>query len=90
VEQEREKLIAELQDALSQVRTLRGLVPICASCKKVRDDEGFWHQVEVYVREHSLVEFSHAICPECMHELYPEYSRDSGPDHTILQSALDG
>ena len=79
VEQEREKLIAELQDALSQVQTLRGLVPICASCKKIRDDEGFWHQVEVYVRDRSLAEFSHAICPECMQELYPEYSRDGDP-----------
>jgi hypothetical protein len=74
VEQEREKLIAELQDALSQVQTLRGLVPICASCKKIRDDDGFWHQVEVYVRDHSLAEFSHAICPQCMQDLYPEYS----------------
>jgi PAS domain S-box-containing protein len=79
VEQEREKLIAELQDALDQVQTLRGLVPICASCKKIRDDHGFWHQVEVYVRDHSLAEFSHSICPDCMEKLYPGYELGDDP-----------
>ncbi len=67
-------MIARLQDALAKVRTLKGLLPICASCKKVRDDKGYWHQVEVYIRDRSEAEFSHGICPECeqrYYELYP-------------------
>ena len=65
--------IEELQQALAEIKTLRGIVPICASCKKIRDDAGFWQQVEVYVRDHSEAEFSHGICPECMKKLYPEF-----------------
>jgi GAF domain-containing protein len=65
------RLVHELREALAQVKTLRGLLPICANCKKVRDDQGYWHSVEVYVRDHSEAEFSHAICPECMKKLYP-------------------
>ena len=65
---------AALQDALDHVRTLRGLLPICASCKKIRDDQGYWHQVEVYVGAHTDAEFSHGICPDCLRKLYPEYS----------------
>jgi len=65
--------IGELQRALAEIKTLRGIVPICASCKKIRDDAGFWQQVEVYVRDHSEAEFSHGICPECMKKLYPEF-----------------
>jgi PAS domain S-box-containing protein len=64
-EQEREHLIGELQAALSQVKALHGLLPICASCKKIRDDRGYWTQVEVYVMAHSQAEFTHGICPEC-------------------------
>ena len=70
-ETEREKLIAELQAALVQVRRLSGLLPICASCKKIRDDTGYWQQVEVYIRDHAEVEFSHGICPDCREKLYP-------------------
>ena len=70
-DEERERLITELQGALAKVKTLHGLIPICASCKNIRDDEGYWHQVETYVRDHSLAEFSHGICPDCMHKLYP-------------------
>ena len=73
VEEERAKLIGELQDALAKVKTLRGLIPICASCKKVRDDEGYWHQVETYIHEHSEAEFTHGLCPECAKKLYPEF-----------------
>jgi PAS domain S-box-containing protein len=73
VEEERAKLISELQDALAKVKTLRGLIPICASCKKVRDDEGYWHQVETYIHEHSEAEFTHGLCPECAKKLYPEF-----------------
>jgi len=72
-EKEREKLIQELQKALSEVRKLRGMLPICASCKKIRDDQGYWNQVEAYLTRHSDVQFSHSICPECARKLYPEY-----------------
>lgn len=75
-EAEREKLIAELQEALSQVKQLSGLLPICASCKKIRNDQGYWEDVEVYVRDHSEAQFSHSICPECMKKLYPEFVED--------------
>jgi PleD family two-component response regulator len=63
----------QLQEALANVKTLKGLLPICANCKKIRDDEGYWQQVEVYVRDHSEAEFSHGICPDCIKKLYPEY-----------------
>ena len=62
----------QLQEALDNIKTLKGFIPICANCKKIRDDEGFWEQVEVYVRDHTEAEFSHGICPDCMQELYPE------------------
>jgi CheY-like chemotaxis protein len=71
-EAERERLIGELQAALAKIKTLRGLLPICASCKNIRDDQGYWTQVEVYVRKHSEAEFSHSICPDCAVKLYPE------------------
>jgi len=72
VEQEREKLIRELQEALVKVKTLSGLVPICASCKKIRDDKGYWNQIESYIEKHSTAEFTHSICPECARKLYPQ------------------
>ncbi len=73
---EREKLIEELQAALQQVKTLKGLLPICANCKKIRDDQGYWNQVEVYIGKNTDAEFSHSICPECMAELYPDLMDD--------------
>ena len=73
-ETEREKLIGELRDALSRVRLLSGFLPICARCKKIRDDRGYWQQIEAYIRDHSEAEFSHSICPDCVNELYPELS----------------
>ena len=81
-EEEREKLIQELQDALAKVKTLSGLLPICSSCKKIRDDKGYWNQIEAYIRDHSEADFSHSICPECAKELYPELHerRRSGID----------
>ncbi|MBN1568361.1 MAG: GAF domain-containing protein [Acidobacteria bacterium] len=72
-EEEREKLIAELREALSNVRILSGLLPICSSCKKIRDDKGYWNQIEAYIKEHSDVDFSHGICPECAKHFYPEF-----------------
>jgi len=62
----------ELQTALSQIKTLKGLVPICANCKKIRDDDGFWQEVEHYVAARTEADFSHGICPNCMEDLYPE------------------
>ena len=72
LEKEREKLIAELQQALSEIKTLRGFLPICANCKKIRDDEGYWQQIEKYIQDRSDAQFSHSICPECAKKLYPE------------------
>jgi PAS domain-containing protein len=72
LEAEREALIVTLQTTLAQVKTLRGLLPICANCKKIRDDDGYWQDVAVYVRDHTEAEFSHSICPDCLVELYPE------------------
>jgi hypothetical protein len=71
IEAEKERLIQKLQEALDKIKTLRGLIPICASCKNIRDDKGFWHHVESYVRDHSEAQFSHGICPTCMKKLYP-------------------
>ena len=71
-EQERENLIHKLQDALGDVKTLSGLLPICASCKKIRDDKGYWNQIESYIRSHSEAEFSHCIFPVCAKKLYPD------------------
>lgn len=71
-EVEREKLIRELQEALTSVKQLSGMLPICASCKKIRDDKGYWTQIEAYIRDHSEAEFSHSLCPECMKRLYPD------------------
>jgi len=70
-EQEREKLIADLQAALAKIKTLSGLLPICASCKRIRDDKGYWNQIESYIHEHSEADFSHSICPDCAKQLYP-------------------
>ncbi len=72
-DQAREKLIQELEEALTKVKTLNGLLPICCSCKKIRDDDGYWNQIETYMTEHSEIEFSHSICPDCAQKLYPEY-----------------
>jgi AmiR/NasT family two-component response regulator len=62
----------ELQEALKKVKTLSGLLPICSSCKKIRNDQGYWQQVEIYIAEHSDAEFSHGLCPNCLQELYPD------------------
>ena len=64
---------AELKKALSEVKNLSGLLPICASCKKIRDDKGYWNQIEEYIRDHSEAEFTHSICNECADKLYPDF-----------------
>jgi hypothetical protein len=71
--EEREKLVSELQAALSKVKQLSGLLPICASCKKIRDDQGYWNQIEEYIRNHSEADFSHGLCPSCIERLYPDF-----------------
>ncbi len=74
-EQEREKLIEDLQEALADIKKLSGLVPICASCKKIRDDNGYWNQLEEYIQNHSEAKFTHGICPDCAKRLYPNMLR---------------
>ena len=66
--------IEALQEALEHIRTLQGILPICSFCKKIRDDQGYWRQVEVYVRDHSDADFSHGICPDCMKRHYPDFA----------------
>ena len=78
---------AELEHALATVRKLSGLLPICASCKKVRDDHGYWQQIELYLREHSEAEFSHGICPDCAHRLYPNLKRKEGAEAKPSESS---
>jgi len=75
-DKEKERLIAKLEDALLQVKRLSGLLPICASCKRIRDEGGGWQQIENYIAVHSEADFSHGICPECAHRLYPEVYKD--------------
>jgi len=74
-EQERERLIRELQDALANIKTLSGLLPICFSCKQIRDDKGYWNQIDTYVLEHTDAEVTHSICPTCAQKLYPDLHR---------------
>ena len=69
---EKEDLIGELKTALAEIRNLKGIIPICASCRKVRDDRGSWNRLEIYISEHSDAEFSHGLCPECAGRLYPD------------------
>jgi len=76
LEQEREQLIIDHMDALSQIKTLSGMLPICASCKRIRDDKGYWNQIESYVEQHSEAEFSHGLCPECAKNIYPKYYKE--------------
>lgn len=77
-EAERNRLGQELQAALSQVRMLSGLLPICSSCKKIRDDKAYWDEIEQYIREHAGVELSNSICPECAQKMNPEPREENG------------
>ena len=76
---EREKLLHDLREALAKVKTLSGLLPICSSCKMIRDDRGYWTQVERYISAHSEAQFSHGICPACLKTLYPEFADRTAP-----------
>jgi hypothetical protein len=75
-EEEREKMIRELQKALSEVRTIKGILTICASCTKIRDDKGCWMEIKAYIQNHSETQFSHGICPDCMKKIYPDFHRE--------------
>jgi len=72
--------MAHLEELLANLRTLEGIIPICASCKKIRDDKGYWTQVEAYISKHSLAEFSHGLCPECLRRYYPRLTKDTFPE----------
>jgi len=77
---ERKKLLAQLEQSTREIKRLRGILPICANCKKIRDDQGYWTQVETYIRDNTGTEFSHGICPDCAEKLYPEYyKKDTEP-----------
>jgi two-component system CheB/CheR fusion protein len=76
VEGEREKLILDLQDALANVKTLSGLLPICAACKKIRDDKGYWNQIESYIRDRSEAQFTHGLCPDCAEKIYGKIHKE--------------
>ena len=83
-DKEKSKLIIELQDALAEVKTLSGLIPICSWCKKIRDDKGYWNRIESYIKEHSEAEFTHGICPQCAEKQYPElFKNDSKSNGTV-------
>ena len=73
----------QLKQALDEIRTLRGIVPICANCKKIRDDKGYWNHVEKYISEHTGAKFSHGICPDCVKELYPEFYEEKQADDKL-------
>jgi PAS domain S-box-containing protein len=87
-DKEREALITELQEALSKIKTLSGLLPICAWCKKIHDDKGYWKKVETYVEEHSDASFTHGICPECLKKVspdtYEEIANDPARSHKLI------
>lgn len=80
-ELQRDKVTRELKKALSEIKTLKGILPICANCKKIRDDTGYWEQIEGYLSEHSNAQFSHDICPDCARKLYPDIDFDDEKDH---------
>ena len=71
----REHLVNKLQEALEQIKILRGLIPICATCKKIRDDQGYWEQLEVYLTHHAGVDFTHGLCPDCYQQMLGELSK---------------
>lgn len=76
--QDKERLIAQQRELLADIKKLNGLLPICAHCKKIRDDRGYWHEVEKYIQSHTTTTFTHGICPQCAKELYPENGKEEG------------
>ena len=89
IDEDRKKLVDDLQEALDNIKTLKGLIPICSSCKNIRDDKGFWNEVEVYLGKHTDIEFSHSLCPDCMKKHYPEeYKRLQDKGKLDLSSGM--
>ena len=88
-EEQRDKLIEALQTTLSEVKTLRGFLPICSYCKKIRDDKGYWSQIESYIHKHSDAEFSHGICPECAKKYYPDMNLNKRCQVKTLDAYFD-
>ena len=78
-EKDREELIKRLQASIAEIKTLRGILPICSFCKKVRDDKGYWEQVDIYINKHYEADISHSICPECLKKHYPDEHKDIYP-----------
>lgn len=78
-EREREELINRLEASLVEIKTLRGILPLCSFCKKIRDDKGYWEQVDTYIKKHSEADISHSICPECLKKYYPDLYKDVYP-----------
>ena len=78
------KLIRDLQKALTEVKVLSGLLPMCCSCKKIRDDKGYWKQIEQYIQEHTNAKVSHGICQDCVKKLYPELEKEEEIDPRLL------
>ncbi len=85
--QERANLISELRTALNEVTELSGILPICASCKKIRNDKGYWQHVEEYLSKHTNAEFSHGLCEECSMKLYPQYYKGSKAEKDVQQNS---
>ena len=75
-QREKGELIRDLQESLAEIKTLRGILPLCTFCKKVRDDTGYWEQVDIYLEKHSAADISHGLCPECLEKHYPEEIRN--------------
>jgi hypothetical protein len=84
IQQKREMALLERQKAMDDLKILRGLLPICASCKRIRDDQGSWTQIEGYIQAHSEADFSHGICPDCSKRIYPDFQKQKtgGPADT--------
>jgi hypothetical protein len=82
-EEDRTRLIEELQTAMAEINTLRDILPICSACKKIRDDQGYWNKLEAYLYKHSKVQFSHGFCPDCLKKLYPGYVDDEDGEPTV-------
>jgi hypothetical protein len=76
-QEERDRVIGELEQAVKEIKTLRGILPLCCHCKKIRDDKGYWKKVDDYIRHHTEAEISHGVCPECLKEYYPEVKMDT-------------
>ena len=84
-EQERERLLNDIQSALARVKALSGMLPICAGCKNIRDERGQWQELETYIAAHSEAEFSHGLCPQCVRQYYPELEIDAAPAHHAVR-----